>query len=130
MTELQTGVRVDKWLWAARFFKHRTAATDAVVAGHVRINGLQIKPSHLVKVNDRVELVLHDDTRHLLVKDLAEKRGSTARALSLYVETVESVEAREHRRAMRKLQREPAQEIQGRPTKKDRRQMNRWLDRD
>ncbi|MCL2657211.1 MAG: RNA-binding S4 domain-containing protein [Betaproteobacteria bacterium] len=121
-----SGTRIDKWLWAARFFKTRSLATEAVDGGRVQINGQRIKPAKEVKVGDRVEVSLGHDTRSVIVRGIAERRGSASVAQQLYEETSESIARCEEAGAMRRLQVEPALERQGRPTKRDRRDYTRW----
>ena len=120
-----SGIRIDKWLWAARFFKTRSLATDAVSGGKIRLNGAPTKPAHDVKIGDKLD-VFNGETRwSVVIQALAEKRGSATEARLLYEETAESVAAREAEQARRKFEHEPATEIHGRPTKRDRRQMDR-----
>ncbi len=121
----EDGVRIDKWLWAARFFKTRTLATDAIEGGHVQLNGLRIKPSRNVKAGDRIELVAGEQQWTLIVQALADKRGPASVARTLYEETAESIAARQARIEQRRLQHEPADDLRGRPTKRDRRAMTR-----
>lgn len=119
------GIRIDKWLWAARFFKTRSLATDAVSGGKIRLNGAPTKPAREVKIGDRLD-VFNGDTRwEVIVQALSEKRGPASEARLLYAETAESISAREAEQARRKFEYEPAAEIHGRPTKRDRRQLNR-----
>jgi len=121
-----SGVRIDKWLWAARFFKTRSLATDAVSGGKIKLNGAPTKPARDVKVGDKLD-VFNGETRwSVVVQALAEKRGPAAEARLLYEETTESIAAREAEQARRKFTQEPAAEIHGRPTKRDRRQMERF----
>ena len=121
-----SGVRIDKWLWAARFFKTRSLATDAVGGGKIKLNGAPTKPSRDIKVDDRLE-VFNGDTRwEVIVRALSEKRGPASEARLLYEETPESVAAREAEQMRRKFEVEPASDIHGRPTKRDRRQMERF----
>lgn len=123
-------VRIDKWLWAARFFKTRSAATDAVDGGKVEINGETAKPAKLVKVGDEVQVRLAPFDHVLVVRGLAERRGSPAAAQALYEELPASVAARE--RLREQLRMAPAAfiyEEKGRPTKKDRRELQRFIDR-
>ena len=80
-------VRIDKWLWAARFFKTRSLATDAVEGGKVQLNGLRVKPAKDVKLGDRVEVTIGDMRWELIVEGLSEKRGPAPEARKLYRET-------------------------------------------
>src|SRR5262245_34722056 len=89
-------VRIDKWLWAARFFKTRSLASEAVTGGKVEVNGEGAKPAKLVKVGDTVRLRAGPYEHVLVVRALGERRGSTAAAQALYDETAESRAAREH----------------------------------
>lgn len=121
-----TSVRLDKWLWAARFYKTRTLATQAVDGGQVKLDGERVKPSRPLKIGTCLELTLADGLRIVFVKDLAEKRGSASVAQRLYEETPESLAARELRREQQRLQFEPSATLAGRPTKQNRRQMDKW----
>jgi ribosome-associated heat shock protein Hsp15 len=115
-------VRVDKWLWAARFCKTRTAATEAVAAGHVQVNGAVAKPAREVVPGDRLEIALHQQRWTVVVAGLADRRGSAAVAATLYEETPESMAERERLRAERRLARPIGTDLEGgRPTKRDRR---------
>ena len=117
--------RLDKWLWAARFFKHRTGATEAVDGGKVKLEGVAVKPAREVKAGDRLDLTIGEDTRTVIVRAIADKRGSAAVAQALYEETAESIEARERARELRKFAAAPGADLHGRPTKRDRRRMDR-----
>ena len=119
------GIRIDKWLWAARFFKTRSLATDAVSGGKIKLNGAPTKPAREVKIGDKLDVFNGETRRSVVVQALAEKRGSAVEARQLYEESAESIAAREAEQARRKLEHEPAAEIHGRPTKRDRRQMDR-----
>ncbi len=119
------GIRIDKWLWAARFFKTRSLATDAVSGGKIKLNGAPTKPARDLKVGDKLDVFNGDTRREVVVQALSEKRGPAAEARLLYEETTESIAAREAEQARRKFTQEPAAEIHGRPTKRDRRQMER-----
>lgn len=121
-----TSVRLDKWLWAARFYKTRTLATQAVDGGQVKLDGERVKPSRPLKIGACLELTLADGLRIVFVKGLAEKRGSATVAQHLYQETPESQSARELRREQQRLQLEPSATLAGRPTKQNRRQMDKW----
>ena len=121
-----SGIRIDKWLWAARFFKTRSLATDAVSGGKIKLNGAPTKASRDVKIGDRVA-VFNGETRwEIVVRALSEKRGPASEARLLYEETTESIAAREAEQMRRKFEVEPAADIHGRPTKRDRRQMDRF----
>ena len=91
-------MRIDRWLWAARFFKTRGAATDAVAGGKAHVNGVRVKPSKDVRAGDRLEVTIGDVRRELVVRAVAEKRGPASVAATLYEETPESIADREKRR--------------------------------
>jgi len=118
--------RLDKWLWAARFFKHRTGATEAVDGGKVKLDGMSVKPAREVKVGDRLDITVGEDTRTVIVRAIADKRGSAAVAQTLYEETAASIETRERARELRKFAAAPGTDLHGRPTKRDRRRMDRF----
>ncbi|MBY0397904.1 MAG: hypothetical protein K2X91_15735, partial [Thermoleophilia bacterium] len=96
-------VRLDKWLWAARFFKTRTLATEAVQGGRVHVDGVRAKPARPVRVGEVVEITAGGTAWTVVVRALADKRGPATRAAALYEETPESVERRERRREERRL---------------------------
>jgi ribosome-associated heat shock protein Hsp15 len=116
--------RVDKWLWAARFFKTRSAATQAVLGGRVHVNGVRVKPSHEVRAGDTVEVTTRSEKRTVDVVVIADRRGPAAAAAALYVETPESVSAREQAALERRLAASPGMGLGGRPTKLDRRRLD------
>lgn len=118
--------RLDKWLWAARFFKHRTAATEAVDGGKVKLNGIAAKPAREVKPGDRIDITIGEETRTIVVRAIADKRGSASVAQTLYEETADSIEQRERARDLRKLAATPGADLHGRPTKRDRRRIDRF----
>ena len=118
-------VRIDKWLWAARFFKTRSLATGAVERGHVQINDQPVRPAKDVKIGDRVRVHAHEQQWELQVLALAEVRGPAAIAQTLYAETEASRLKREEAADRRRLYREPATQIAGRPTKRDRRRIDK-----
>jgi ribosome-associated heat shock protein Hsp15 len=118
--------RIDKWLWAARFFKTRSQATAAVSGGKVEVNGEGAKPSKTVKPGDQVRLRIGPVEYRLTVTAIEERRGSAAVAQTLYVESAESIAERERVAAQRRFASAPAYEEKGRPSKKDRREMDRW----
>ncbi len=120
-------VRLDKWLWAARLFKTRSIAADAVGGGKVDVNGERAKPARLLQVGDRVSVRHPPFETHLLVRVLSEHRGRAADAARLYEETPASRTAREA--LALQLRSLPSGREQGRPTKKDRRTLERWRGR-
>ena len=124
------GVRLDKWLWAARFFKTRGLSSEEIGKGRISVNGLPAKPSREVKVGDSIELQQNHMPRTIVVKDTSNIRGPAPVARALYEETPESIALREKIAANRRLAAEPALSIEeGRPTKRDRRRLadwNRW----
>ena len=122
--------RLDKWLWAARFFKTRALAAEEIAKGRVSVNGQVAKASRELHEGDVVELRQTGTHRTLVVRGLSRLRGPAPTAQALYEETEASIERRAKEAAERKLHPEPALAIdQGRPTKRDRRQLadwNRW----
>lgn len=118
-------VRLDKWLWAARFFKTRSMATDAIDRGRVRVEGEPVKPSRNVKVNDKLVIDNGSDRWEVIVAAMSDKRGPAPVARTLYFETDESIAKRENDKTARRLFPEPSLDIKGRPTKRDRRAMTR-----
>lgn len=119
-------MRLDKWLWAARFFKTRTLASDAISGGKVQLNGARIKPSREVKIGDRLEIANSETRWELTVLALSDKRGPAPEARLLYEESQASIASREAQRETRQLVVDPAADLHGRPTKRDRRQINRF----
>ncbi len=114
-------VRIDKWLWAARFFKTRSLAQAAVEYGRVTLDGERLKPSKEVRVADRLAVRIGDSVREITVDGLSDKRGSAIVAAGLYSESEESRLKRAAQAENRRLNTEPALGLQGRPTKRDRR---------
>src|SRR4051812_49978184 len=116
-------VRIDKWLWAARLFKTRALATDAVKGGRVKVNGQPAKPSKEIRAGDRLEVSLGQVRRTLDVRGASDKRGPAVEAQKLYEETQESIEARERFAEERRMAPSPPvlDGGGGRPTKRDRR---------
>ncbi len=124
MTKELTSIRIDKWLWAARFFKTRSLAQEAVTLGRVRIDGERVKPSREVRVGDTLEIVRGEEKFEVEVRDLSGVRGPAKVAVTLYKETDESALLREQAAQIRKLAAEPASFIKkGRPTKRDARRI-------
>lgn len=119
-------MRLDKWLWAARFFKTRSLATQAIEHGRVKLNGERVKPARDVRPSDRLDLHIGDLDWTVTVRALAMQRGPAPVAQALYEEDAESVARRQARVSERKLAASPAAELKGRPTKRDRRQIHRF----
>jgi ribosome-associated heat shock protein Hsp15 len=117
-------VRIDKWLWAARFFRTRSAATEAVNGGLVHLNGERIKPAKEIRAGDRLEIRNGQVRWTVVVTAVADKRGSATVAATLYEETAESTAERERRAGERKLARPLGAELGARPTKQDRRRID------
>jgi ribosome-associated heat shock protein Hsp15 len=116
-------VRVDKWLWAARFFKTRSAASEAVLGGRVHVNGARAKPAKEVAAGDTLEVTLRSGRRTVQVTGLSDKRGPAAAAATLYSETPESIAARERDALQRRVARPLAADLGERPRKRDRRRL-------
>jgi ribosome-associated heat shock protein Hsp15 len=121
----ETGVRVDRWLWAARLAKTRPLAAEAVKGGRVEVNGQRVKPSKDVRPGDRLEVTIGQIKRMVVILGTAERRGPAAEAALLYEETPESIAARERFAAERRMAATPAPERGGRPTKRDRRRLDK-----
>ena len=124
----ETTVRIDKWLWAARFYRTRSLAAQAVEASQVRINGERVKPSHAVRPGSRVTVRKQELTFDVEVLEVSDRRGSASIAATLYRETAQSINARataiaERRAAHARM----LAHAQGRPTKRDRRKLEDFL---
>lgn len=126
MTEL-ISERIDKWLWAARFFKTRSLAQEAVELGRVKLNGERVKPSKEVKLSDRLEIHRGEDIYEVLVAGFNLQRGPATVARNLYMETEDGHRKRLERAELRKLAVEPAldRSSKGRPTKREGRELRR-----
>jgi len=121
-----SGMRIDKWLWAARFFKTRALAQAAVEGGKVRLNGEGCKCSRNLHVGDRLALTLPEGHCTLTVLALSSQRGPAPVARQLYEEDADSIAARAARTAERQTRSDPGSFIKGRPTKRDRRLLHRF----
>ncbi|MFZ4552907.1 MAG: RNA-binding S4 domain-containing protein [Aquabacterium sp.] len=120
-------LRLDKWLWAARFFKTRGLAADEIEKGRIQVNDLVAKASRELRAGDRVEIRQGPIIKTVVVKALSTVRGPAPQAQQLYEETPESVQLRQQAQEQRRLGAEPAESIeQGRPTKRDRRKLADW----
>jgi ribosome-associated heat shock protein Hsp15 len=119
-------MRLDKWLWAARFYKTRSLAQQAIAGSRVKVNGERVKPSHDLKTGDSLSIRVGEYEWAVVVKGLSERRGPAVQARLLYEETTASRAERERRMDIRRFSPEPAASIKGRPTKKNRRDLEDW----
>jgi ribosome-associated heat shock protein Hsp15 len=122
----ETAVRIDKWLWAARFFKSRSIAVTAIEGGKVLVNGDRVKPSREVKAGDTVRVRLGPYEHGVVVRAISDRRGPAAQAALLFEETAESRAAREKLHWQLKHAAPLIEPGEGRPTKKDRRALNKF----
>lgn len=118
-------LRLDKWLWAARFFKTRTLASDALDAGRVQLNEARAKPSREVRIGDKLDIQTGEVRYSVIVRALSGRRGPAEEARKLFEETAESIASREAAREQRRIQPEPSLSLHGRPTKTQRREIDR-----
>ena len=122
-------LRIDKWLWAARFYKTRSLASEEIDKGRVHVNGVAVKPSREVKAGDTVMVRNGAISRSVVVQGVSDKRGSAPVAALLFTETPESIALRLAAAEQRRLAPEPAlSQTQGRPTKRERRDTDRARD--
>jgi len=119
-------VRLDKWLWAARFFKSRSLATEAIDMGRIHVNGDRVKPARLIKVGEKILVQRGQERIEVFVRFLSDVRRSAPLAQLLYDETIESLGARQREAERRRLYAEPARNLVGRPTKRNRRVIERF----
>lgn len=122
-------VRLDKWLWAARFYKTRALATEAVSGGHVHLNGARVKPARPVKVGDELAIRKGPQEFVVIVREISERRGPAIQAQQLYEETPGSVAKRESSVEARRLAAASAPRPEGRPDKRARRRIIRFRDK-
>lgn len=121
-------VRIDKWLWAARFFKTRGLAAEALARGRIRLNGTEVKPAKEVQAGDWLLIVNEGGEYEVQVQAVSDVRGPARVAQGLYLESDASVAARQREAERRRLQPEPEAQRQGRPSKRDRREIDRLRD--
>jgi ribosome-associated heat shock protein Hsp15 len=127
--EHKDDIRIDKWLWAARFFKTRALAAEAVGGGKVEINGARSKPSRIISAGDRLTIRRGPYEWTVIVNNISRLRGPAAHAQALYEETEDSIRRREAVAAQMRLERPRQFDSPGRPSKKDRRAMARFTKR-
>lgn len=120
--------RLDKWLWAARFYKTRSLARQAIEAGHVRANGVSAKPSRAARIGDLIEITRGESLLECEIRALATQRGPARVAAALYQETDQSIARREQLAAERSLRGDGLRPGGLRPTKRERRNLDRWRD--
>ena len=125
--EARERVRLDKWLWAARFFKTRTLAADAITGGKVHVNGRRVKPAHAVHPGEILRIQRGPEEYLVAVRALSDRRGPAQQAILLYEESAESHQRREQLRAQRRLQTPDTPQSAARPTKQDRRRIVRFI---
>lgn len=125
--DLPTAVRLDRWLWAARFFKTRALAQQAVEGGHVRLNGEHVKPARALKAGDRLDIRIGAYEWRIMVQALSVRRGPASMARLLYQESEESRLERQAKVVQQRSERDPFAR-HARPTKRDRRQLDRFTD--
>lgn len=130
MNDPATSVRLDKWLWAARFFKTRSLAAEAVSGGRVHVNGDRVKPSRSVRVGDRLRINRSGETWLVDVRGLNDKRRPAAEAQQLYQETPEGRATREQEAEARRLARLATPHTDHRPDRRDRRHIRRFIGKD
>jgi len=116
-------MRIDKWLWAARFYKTRSLATQAIDGGHVKLNGTPVKPARELRIGDTLDIAIGDTSWTVVVQGLNEQRRPAPEARQLYEETQEGSARRAAEQEMRRLAPVPGSDLRGRPTKKARRQI-------
>lgn len=129
MSELNE-VRLDKWLWAARFFKTRSLAATKVDSGHVTVNQNRAKPARTIRTGDRLDIRVGTDIITVLVLALSERRGPATQARTLYEETAESMERREQERLARQFSQPHLNRPEHRPDKHERRNIRKFLQKE
>lgn len=129
-TSEKSSIRLDKWLWAARFFKTRSLATDAIKGGRVHVNGARVKPGKAAEIGQIIRINKSPQQFEVEIIKLSDKRGNFSIAQMLYQETEESIARREHEATLRKLANQGvmSNSFKGRPTKRDRRQIAKFTE--
>jgi ribosome-associated heat shock protein Hsp15 len=121
-----SSLRIDKWLWAARFYKTRSMATEAIHSGHIKLNGTGVKPARELRIGDTLDITIGDTLWTITVCGLNDQRRPASEAQQLYAETAESAARRIAAKESRRLAPTPGSDLRGRPSKKARRQIRRF----
>lgn len=121
-----SSLRIDKWLWAARFYKTRSLATEAIHSGHVKLNGTGVKPARELRIGDTLDITAGDTLWSIEVCGLNDQRRPASEAQLLYAETAESATHRNAAKEFKRLAPTPGSDLHGRPSKKARRQIRRF----
>lgn len=132
-TSTSDAARIDKWLWAARFFRTRTLAAKAVAAGHAAVNGAKVKPSREIRPGETLEIRTEGGLFTVKILAISERRGPASAARLLYEESAESVARREAEAEARRIAREAGLEPrrpEGKPDKRGRRKIRQFLQKD
>ncbi len=127
MKPVLLSVRVDKWLWAARFFKTRALATEALKGGRVHVNGKRVKPSKTIETGDTLDITRGQSHWTIEIRQLGEKRVSAKLATMMYAETAESLAKREHDSAIRKFEYQGMQPAKKRPSGRERNKIRQFI---
>jgi len=126
VNKILDSVRLDKWLWASRFFKTRKNAVEAINGGKVHLNGARTKPSRNIKIGDTLNITRENYRYHVEVIALNDKRRPAKEAQLLYQESQESIKSREEEREMRQMNSASVRQSDSKPNKKERRAMDKW----
>ena len=129
VNKILDSVRLDKWLWASRFFKTRKNAVEAIGGGKVHLNGARTKPSRNIHIGDELDITRENYRYHVEVIELNDKRRPAKEAQLLYQESEESISAREDEQALRRMNSAGVHQPDRKPNKKERREMNKWKNR-
>lgn len=129
VNKILDSVRLDKWLWASRFFKTRKNAVEAISGGKVHLNGARTKPSRNIHIGDELDITRENYRYHVEVIELNDKRRPAKEAQLLYQESEESISAREDEQALRRMNSAGVHQPDRKPNKKERREMNKWKNR-
>ncbi len=127
MKPLLLSVRVDKWLWAARFFKTRALATEALKGGRVHVNGKRVKPSKTIAIGDTLDITRGQSHWEIKIEQMGEKRVSAKLAIMMYTETAESLVKREHEAALKKFEYQGMQPAKKRPSGRQRNKIRQFI---